>query len=310
MVCLASLTVIEKVCIIRFKEIEIMKRRDFFKYTAVTAGALTLSPFTNIFSEHVKKKYANDIVVLGKTGIKVSRLAMGTGTHGVNRHSNQTDKLGLKGVADLLKAAYDKGINFWDSADQYGTHPHLKKALKLVPRGKVVILTKTHATTADEMKSDLDRFRKEIGTDYIDIILLHLMRDAEWPTIKRGAMDVLEKAREDGILRAHGVSCHTLEALEAAANSKWVQVDLARINPEGAAMDADVPTVVKVLQKMHKNGKGVIGMKIFGGGRLRDKADKCLKYVLSLDCVDAFTIGQENQNEMLDLFKRIPLASA
>ena len=286
-----------------------MKRREFFKYTAATAGALTLSQFVDIFSVPVKKKYANDIVVLGKTGIKVSRLAMGTGTHGANKHSNQTDKLGLKGVADLLVKAYDHGINFWDSADKYGTHPHLKEALRRVPREKVVILTKTNATTADEMKSDLDRFRKEIGTDYIDIILLHLMRDAEWPTIKKGAMDVMEKAREDGILRAHGVSCHTLEALEAAANSKWVQVDLARINPEGAAMDADVPTVVKVLQKMHKDGKGIVGMKIFGGGQLRSQVDECLKYVLSLDCVDAFTIGQENQKEMQDLLKRIPEAS-
>ena len=135
------------------------------------------------------------------------------------------------------------------------------------------------------------------------------MRDAEWSSIKKGAMDVIEKARQDGIIRAHGVSCHTLEALQAAANSDWVQVDLARINPEGTLMDDDVPTVVKILQKMHKDGKGVIGMKIFGGGQLRNQADKCLKYVLSLDCVDAFTIGQENPEEMQDLLKRIPAAS-
>ena len=286
-----------------------MKRREFFKYSAATAGALSLAPLADIFANQNKKKYANDIVALGKTGIKVSRLAMGTGTHGVNRHSNQTDKLGVKGVADLLQAAYEQGINFWDSADQYGTHPHLKEALKRVPREKVVILTKTHATSADEMNNDLDRFRKEIGTDYLDIILLHLMTNPDWPIEKQGAMEILSKAREDGIIKAHGVSCHTLGALEAASNSDWVQVDLARINPEGAVMDADVPTVVKVLQKMHKEGKGVIGMKIFGGGRLRDQVDKCLKYVLSLDCIDAFTIGQENQSEMEDLIKRIPEAS-
>ena len=137
-----------------------MKRREFFKYTAATAGALTLTPFADIFTDQNKRKYANDIVTLGKTGIKVSRLAMGTGTHGVNRRSNQTEQLGIKGVADLLYVAYEKGINFWDSADQYGTHPHLKEALKRVPREKLVILTKTHATTADEMKADLDRFRK------------------------------------------------------------------------------------------------------------------------------------------------------
>jgi aryl-alcohol dehydrogenase-like predicted oxidoreductase len=283
-----------------------MKRREFFKCTVATAGAITLSPLKNFLAQGVKKKYANDIVTLGKTGIKVSRLAMGTGTHGFNHRSNQTEDLGIKGLANLLYAAYEQGINFWDSADQYGTHPHLKEALKSVPREKVVILTKTKATTAKEMKSDLDRFRKEIGTDYIDIILLHLMADPEWNIEKQGAMDVLAKAREDGIIKAHGVSCHTLGALETSSNSDWVQIDLARINPFGASMDADVSTVEKILKKMHENGKGVIGMKIFGAGRLIDRINECLKYVLNLDFVDAFTIGQENKNQMYDLIKRIP----
>lgn len=287
-----------------------MKRREFIKYAAAGASALTISPFAHIFAGENKKKYAHDIVTLGKTGIKVSRLAMGTGTHGVNRRSNQTRKLGVRGLADLLHAAYDEGINFWDSADQYGTHAHLQEGLKSIPREKVVILTKTHATTADEMRTDLDRFRKEIGADYLDIVLLHCMMDAEWPVKKRGAMEVLAKAREDGIVRAHGVSCHTLGALQAAANSDWVQVDLARINPAGVEMDAQVPTVVKVLQKMHAGGKGVIGMKIFGGGPLRYQVDECLQYALGLDFIDAFTIGQESRNEMQDLLKRIPAASA
>ena len=286
-----------------------MKRREFFKYSAATAGLLSLSPFEKILAREIKKKHANDIVTLGKTGIKVSRLAMGTGTSGFNYRSNQSVGLGINGLADLLQVAYEQGINFWDSADQYGTHPHLKEALKYIPREKVVILTKTKATTTEEMKSDLDRFRKEIGTDYIDILLLHLMRDSEWPTVKQGAMEVLSRAREDGIVRSHGVSCHTLGALESAANSDWVQVDLARINPFGAAMDADVPIVEKVLQKMHNDGKGIVGMKIFGGGRLVNKVDECLRYVLNLDFVDAFTIGQENPKEMQDLLKRIPEAS-
>jgi aryl-alcohol dehydrogenase-like predicted oxidoreductase len=284
-----------------------MKRREFIKHAAVSA--LTISPVARIFADETKKKYANDVMTLGKTGIKVSRLAMGTGTHGVGRRSNQTRKLGVRGLADLLHAAYDEGINFWDSADQYGTHPHLQEGLKSIPREKVIILTKTHATTADEMRADLDQFRKEIGTDYLDIVLLHCMMDSEWPVRKRGAMEVLAKAREDGIIRAHGVSCHTLGALQAAANSDWVQIDLARINPAGVEMDAQVPTVVKVLQKMHGDGKGVIGMKIFGGGPLRYQVDECLQYALGLDFIDAFTIGQESRHEMLDLLKRIPAAS-
>ncbi len=279
-----------------------MKRREFIKYSSISAAALSLSPYANLLAE---KKYANDIIALGNTGIEVSRLAMGTGTHGVNRSSNQTEKLGIKGVADLLHAAYDNGINFWDSADQYGTHPHLKEALKGLNREKVVILTKTHATSAAEMKADLDRFRKELGTDYLDIVLLHLMTDPDWPEVKKGAMEVLARAREDGVIRAHGVSCHTFGALEASSKSDWVQVDLARINPEGVIMDDVIPKVVKVLQTMHKNGKGIIGMKVLGGGRLRNHVDKCLRYVMDLDCVDAFTIGQENINEMTDLINRI-----
>lgn len=279
-----------------------MKRREFIKYSSVSAAALSLSPYANLLAE---KKYANDIIALGNTGIEVSRLAMGTGTHGVNRRSNQTEKLGIKGVADLLHAAYDNGINFWDSADQYGTHPHLKEALNGLNREKVVILTKTHATSAAEMKADLDRFRKELGTDYLDIVLLHLMTDPDWPEVKKGAMEALARAREDGVIRAHGVSCHTFGALEAASKSDWVQVDLARINPEGVIMDDVIPKVVKVLQAMHKNKKGIIGMKVLGGGRLRNHVDKCLRYVMDLDCVDAFTIGQENINEMTDLINRI-----
>jgi hypothetical protein len=122
-------------------------------------------------------------------------------------------------------------------------------------------------------------------------------------------MEVLARAREEGVVRAHGVSCHTLGALEAAAQSPWVQVDLARINPAGVSMDAGVPAVVSVLQKMHRQGKGIIGMKILGAGWLRNRVDECLRYALDLDCVDAFTIGQENQQEMRDLLRRIPEAS-
>jgi len=175
-----------------------------------------------------------------------------------------------------------------------------------VPREKVVILTKTHATTAEEMRADIDRFRKEMGTDYLDIVLLHFMTDPEWPMIKQGGMEELARMREKGIVRTHGVSCHTLGALQAAANSDWVQVDLARINPYGARMDDTVEIVVPVLKRMHEQGKSVLGMKIFGAGQLRDKVNECLQYVLDQDYVDAFTIGQENNGEMTDLIKRIP----
>ncbi len=286
-----------------------MKRRDFLTRSIAASGAIAMNQFPYHLFVSDQKKYAQDKIKLGNTGVEVTRLAMGTGTSGVGGSSNQTRKLGVKGLGELLHMAYDNGVLFWDSADQYGTHRHLKEALKYVPREKVVILTKTHATTEKEMKADLDRFRQEIGTDYIDIMLLHNMQRANWTEIKKPAMEVLSKVREDGLIRAHGVSCHTLQALKTAADSDWVQVDLARFNPEGVIMDADVNTVRGVLQKMKKSGKGVIGMKVFGAGRLTNKLDKCLQFALAQDFIDCFTIGQENAVQFKDLLTRIPSAS-
>jgi len=253
---------------------------------------------------------ASDIVTLGPDKIKLSRLAIGTGTNGTGRNSNQTRGLGLQGLAGLLKHGVDNGVFFWDTADAYGSHPHLKEALKSVPREKVVIMTKTQARTAEQMRKDLDRYRLELGTDYIDIMLLHFCREADFPEQRKGAMEVISEAYEKKIVRTHGCSCHTIEALRTAAKTPWVHVDLARINPAGAVMDADPKTVISVLREMKAAGKGVIGMKILGAGQLRNRADECLKYALSLDCVDCFTIGAENREEFSDLVKRIPAASA
>jgi aryl-alcohol dehydrogenase-like predicted oxidoreductase len=284
-----------------------MKRRDFLVRTS--AGVLGIQHFPYAALAADTKKLATDRIQLGPMKVEVSRLAQGTGTNGSGGSSNQTRKLGVRGLADLLHAGYDNGVTFWDSADQYGTHPYLKEALKRVPREKVTILSKTHASTEPEMKADLDRFRRELGTDYIDVLLLHTMTDANWPERKKGAMAVISEAREKGIVRTHGTSCHTLAALKTAAAHPWVQVDLARINPAQVAMDSDPQTVIGVLREMKAAGKGVIGMKILGAGRLRARADECLQFALTLDCVDCFTIGAESREEMLDLIRKIPAAS-
>ncbi len=159
------------------------------------------------------------------------------------------------------------------------------------------------------MKKDLDRFRQEIGTDYIDILLLHCMTDPNWPQLKAGAMDVISEAAQKGIVKLHGTSCHTFGALSTAAATDWVQVDLARINPAGVIMDGPPEKVVSVLRDMKKKGKSIIGMKIFAEGRLKDRMDECLKFVMGLDCVDCFTIGSESRDQMADLVKRIPAAA-
>jgi aryl-alcohol dehydrogenase-like predicted oxidoreductase len=287
----------------------VMNRREFLLRSTATAGVAGWTGFPYHLLAGTTQKHATDRIKLGPMNVEVSRLAQGSGTDGVGGSSNQTRKLGLRGLADLFQAAYDNGVTFWDSADQYGTHPHVKAALQHVPREKVAILTKTHASTEKEMRADLDRFRRELGTDYIDILLLHCMLDGDWPERKKGAMAVISEAREKGIVRTHGTSCHTLEALKAAVANPWVQVDLARINPAQVAMDAEPQTVVGMLRQMKAAGKGVIGMKILGAGQLRHKADQSLQFALSLDCVDCFTIGAESREEMLDLTRKIPAAS-
>jgi aryl-alcohol dehydrogenase-like predicted oxidoreductase len=284
-----------------------MKRRDFFLRGATGLAALNNFPH-HLFAGGTAKQ-ASDRVKLGPRGVEVSRLAMGTGTNGVGGSSNQTRKLGVQGLADLFKFGYDHGLTFWDSADQYGTHLHMKTALKDVKREHVAIMTKTHATTAKDIREDLDRFRREIGTDYIDIVLLHAMTDADWPERKKGAMEVLSDAREKGIVRTHGTSCHSFEAMKAALNTSWCEVDLARINPAKIAMDADPQVILSLLEDMKKAGKGVIGMKILGAGRLRSKPDECLQFALAHEQIDAFTIGAEGVLELRDLVNKIPVAS-
>lgn len=282
-----------------------MNRRTLFR---AGAGLAVFRSFPYSLYASVQEKRASDIVELGPRKIRVSRLAAGSGTNGVGGASNQTRRLGLKGLADLFHAAYDQGVFFWDSADQYGTHPHVREALKRVPREKVVILTKTHASTEKEMRADIDRFRRELGTDYIDILLLHCMMDAGWPQRKRGAMEVINELQSKGIVRTKGVSCHTMAALRTAASHPWVEVDLARINPAGVQMDASPAEVLPVLRQMKAAGKGVIGMKIYGAGALRRRADECLQYALAQDAVDCFTIGCESIGELEDTIRRIAAA--
>jgi len=184
-----------------------VNRRKFITATAAMTGAAFLTRWPETISAEAIKKYANDRLTLGPMKIPVTRLAMGTGTNGVGGSSNQTRQLGLGGMADLLQDGFDQGVTFWDSADQYGSHPHLKEGLKRVPRDKVTILTKTHASTEKEAIADIDRFRRELGTDYLDILLLHCMTDARWPEQKKGAMAAIAEAQEKGIVRTRGVSC-------------------------------------------------------------------------------------------------------
>jgi aryl-alcohol dehydrogenase-like predicted oxidoreductase len=288
-----------------------MRRREFLVRSASGLGAAWLSSnsiLNALATQTLPTKFsASDTVTLGSTGIKTSRLAMGTGTVGSGHHSHQT-ALGVKGLSDLLLNGYDQGLRFVDSADSYGSHPHVAEALKHVQRDKVTVLSKTWARDPATARGDLDRFRRELGTDYLDVCLMHCVTEADWTDRYKGVMDVLSEAKQKGIVRAHGCSCHSIEALRAAAKSPWVEIDLARINPVGAYMDADPATVVSVLKEMKTAGKAVVGMKILGQGTLRKRQDEGIKYALSLGILDAFTIGAESKQEQEDLIRRIAAA--
>src|SRR5690349_11740186 len=303
-----------------------MKRREFIRHAAGGMGAawmgsrglaakrgllasLEMPPDARLAALPALPRQfaANETVTIGKTGIQTSLLAMGTGTVGSGHHSHQT-ALGVQGLSEMLLNGYEHGLRFFDAADSYGSYPHVAEALKHVPRDKVTVLTKTWARDEATARADIERFRSELGTDYIDICLMHCLTEADWTERYRGVMDVFEEARQKGTIRAHGCSCHSIEALRTATKSPWVQVHLVRINPAGAFMDSDPNTVVSVIREMRAAGKGIIGMKILGQGELRNRQDEALNFALRLNLLDAFTIGAESQSEQEDLIRRIAAA--
>jgi len=288
-----------------------MNRRDFIKQSAgVMAGAWAASHAAGTAAA-AQAPAATRLVPLGNTGVKVSLLGMGTGTNGWGGSSDQT-RLGHKRINRLLNWGFEQGIVYFDLADQYGSHDNIKRTLKdgPIPREKVTLLTKTVSRDAEGVKKDLDRFRKEADTGYFDIVLLHCLTSADWAEKMQPAMDVLAEAKEKGIVRAHGVSCHDLGALKTAAKTPWVDVMLSRINPFGVRMDGKPEAVAPVLEEAHKNGKGMIGMKIAGGGATTDRIPKSLNYVLNLGCIDAITMGFTDGGELEHAVKHIDQAVA
>jgi 1-deoxyxylulose-5-phosphate synthase len=226
------------------------------------------------------------IVTLGQSGLRVSRLCIGTGTNGWGGKSNQTG-LGLEGLADLLRYAYDRGVRFWDSADQYGSHPHVRRALRTLDRAQVVVTTKTRGAGYDEVTADVEGFRREMDTDYLDIVLLHCLTEAAWPARFAGAMEALSEAKARGHVRAVGVSCHDFGAFQTA-----------RINHAGVSMDASPPQVIGVMEQMHAAGKGIYGMKVMGAGRLGEDPRRAIQFVLGLPCVDALVLGMMSREQV------------
>src|SRR5438309_1631936 len=232
-----------------------LSRRDFLGHSAAAVGALAVTTqLAGAAGKERKLKSGADQVTLGRTGLKLSLIGMGTGSVGVRHSSNQV-KLGHDKFVNLVRYAFDKGITYFDAADQYGSHIYLRDALKGLPRQQLFIQTKTRATTAEMAKADIDRLREELGVDYLDTLLMHCMTKSSWPSDFRPVMDTLTRAKEKGLVRAIGVSCHGLAPLQTAVNTEWVEVDLARINPIGGnrgRMDGTPEQVSTCLKEMHK----------------------------------------------------------
>ena len=235
-----------------------LTRRQFV--STITAGAGTAllgkTAFSSQASGSVVYSDSLKIVRLGRSGLKTTILGMGTGFSGYNRSSNIT----RAGVAEsVIRQAYEKGIRFFDCADIYGTHTYTAAALKNFPRESYTLGTKIWVSQGglpepERPNADIvvDRFRKELNTDYLDLIQIHCMTDARWTDREKKQMDILENLKAKKVIRAHGVSVHSLEAMEACIGNPWVDLVHVRINSFGEAMDKNDPAdVTPLIEKLH-----------------------------------------------------------
>jgi len=292
-----------------------MKRREFLVRSITGMGSLLICPGC---ISSARQKSANfdpyELVPLGKTKIMVSRVGLGTGMRGGNRQSNHS-RMGTEKFNSLVHACYDRGVRLFDAADLYGTHPYLAGALKKMPRKDYAIVSKIwwrRGGIPEPQRPGADvvveRFLKELDTDYIDLVLLHCVVSEKWPEELATQMNIMAKLKKKGLIRAHGVSCHSLAALQACVTEPWVDSVHARINAYGAKMDGPTEKVAPLLKALHEAGKGVVGMKLIGEGTFRnsdEKRDESVRYVLGLGSVDAMVVGFEKIEEVDDFAARV-----
>lgn len=262
------------------------------------------------------QRTAADQVPLGKTGLKLSRLGIGTGSNG----GREWRELGIDGAAALLRYAYDRGITYIDTAQNYQTHEHVRAGIKGLPREKLFIQTKIPGNPKDPA-SILDRYRKELGTDYLDSVLVHCAQNGTWTDDLKRVIDALADAKSKGIVRAHGVSCHGLPPLRRAAAFDWVDVHLVRINHNGRFMDgptgkwaenAERAEALSQIQAMRRAGRGLIGMKLLGNGTFTDpdERERSVRWVFQSGLIDAAVIGLRSTEQVDEAIERVNRALA
>jgi predicted aldo/keto reductase-like oxidoreductase len=296
-----------------------ISRREFIRKSAEAAGiAVVGSELVTSAEAAPAVLTAADWVPLGrinKNNIKIPRLGMGTGS--INGKVQRD--LGQQGFNKLIQYAFDQGVRYIDTAKNYSIHDMVREAIKPLPREKIFIQTKMpswNGVPADTL-AVIDSYRKELGTDYIDSLLIHCTTTPDWPEKLKPMMDALDEAQAKGWIKAKGMSCHGLRALRRATESDWMEVQLARINPQGHHVDQDLPDVhapqgkyneaMKEIKAMHAKGRGIIAMKLCGNGDFKNPEDreKAIRHAVNCGFVDAMVIGFKSPAEIDEAIQRL-----
>jgi aryl-alcohol dehydrogenase-like predicted oxidoreductase len=289
-------------------------RRDFLK-TGVAAAALAGSAS---FPLKAAAESATDWVTLGASGVKVTRLAFGTGTAG----GSVQRALGQDGFTSLVRYAYDRGIRFFETAEGYGEmHRMLGIALNGIPRDSYVLMSKVTTREGVDPVQKIDELRKLANTEYFDVMLLHYQHSATWPTDSSRWQDGVSEAQAKHAVIARGASVHGLPALRQVPGSKWLQVAMIRMNHNGTRMDAEdfmalsggnVTEVISHVKQVRKEGMGVISMKLVGEGTFTAREDRkaAMKYAFQKAGVDSVTVGYKSRAEVDEAIDNVNLALA
>jgi len=297
-----------------------LSRRQFLQRSLTAAGALALGSggLMPALCAPAAKRTAVDQMTLGNTGIKLSRLGMGTGS--ANGHIQTA--LGREGFNSLVRYAYDQGITYFDCAQAYATFEWMADAIKGLPREKLFIQSKVPGQPKDVLAA-IDHHRKVFNTDYVDSMLIHCMVKDDWTEEWKRVMDGFNEAKAKGWIRAKGVSCHSLPALRQATAAPWTEVHLVRVNPQGLKIDGpeldgwndlvhDVTPVVAEIKAMRAKGRGIIGMKIIGNGQFVNAEDreKSIRFAMARPELDAVVIGVKSRAEIDEAIQRMNRALA
>jgi aryl-alcohol dehydrogenase-like predicted oxidoreductase len=288
-----------------------LSRRSFLK-AGVAAGALAGAGSLQLKAERAA---AAEWVTLGRSGVKVTRLALGVGTF--SGHLQQ--KLGQDGLTRLVHYAYDRGVRFFETAESYGASSQmLAAALKGIPRESYVLMSKVETYGHPEPAAKLDELRRNSSTDYFDIMLLHWQHTGTWVADTAKWQDAILAAEQKQQIKSHGASVHGLPALRLMPGNKWLEVAMIRMNHKGVRMDAEVPDtndlgnvneVVAHVKQVKKDGMGVIGMKLIGEGTFNhEDRQRAMRFAFKDASVDCVTVGFKNTAEIDEAIDNLNLA--